>query len=90
MNYKDIYAKISKETNIPKEVVKFAYVSFWKFIKTTIEDLPLKDDLTEEEFNKLRTSFNIPSLGKLVCTYDRYIGMKKRNKYLLNLKSRSK
>ena len=45
--------------------------------------------ITEEEFNELRTCFNVPSLGKLVCTYERYLGMKKRFKYLNSLKSRS-
>jgi hypothetical protein len=46
--------------------------------------LPLKEDLTDEEFNELRTNFNIPSLGKLHCTLGRYRAIKnnyeKRNK----------
>ena len=51
-------------------------------IKTTIEALPLKEDLTEEEFSKLRTNFNIPSLGKLSCTLNKYKGTKSRFKLI--------
>lgn len=89
MNYKPIFEKVSQETGIPEEVVSLAYRTFWKFIRETITELPLKENLTEEEFNELRTCLNVPSLGKLVCTYERYLGMKKRFKYLNGLKSRS-
>lgn len=89
MDYKPIFKQVSQETGIPEEVVSVAYRAFWRFIRETIVALPLKEDLTEEEFNELRTNFNVPSLGKLVCTFDRYVGMKKRFKYLNELKSRS-
>lgn len=89
MDYKLIFEEVSKKTGISEEVVSLAYKTFWKFIRETITELPLKENLTEEEFNGLKTCFNIPSLGKLVCTYDRYVGMKKRFKYLNELKSRS-
>lgn len=88
MNLDNIYSSVSAETGIPEKVVKEAYRLFWKFIRGTISALPLKEDLTEEQFKELRTCFNVPSLGKLVCTYDRYIGMKKRHQYLLGLKKR--
>lgn len=88
MTQEEIYRAVSLETGIPEKVVKEAYRMFWRFIRETISALPLKDDLTEEQFKELRTCFNIPSLGKLVCTYDRYIGMKKRHQYLLGLKKR--
>lgn len=82
MNYPDIIDKVSKELDIPVEVVDAAYKSYWKFIKQTIQSLPLKNDIDEEEFAKLRTNFNIPSLGKLTCTFDRMMGVKKRLKYI--------
>lgn len=88
MNYPDIIGKVSMNTGIPVEVVSAAYKSYWKFIKETIQSLPLKDDINEEEFAKLRTNFNIPSLGKLTCTYDRMIGVKKRFKYIKHLKEK--
>lgn len=78
MNYPDIIGKVSKELNLPKEVVDRTYKAFWLFINKSIQSLPLKEDLNEEDFAKLRTNFNIPSLGKLTCTYDRMSGVKKR------------
>lgn len=86
MNYPDIIGKVSQEMDIPLEVVDTAYKSYWKFIKQTIQSLPLKDDISEEEFAKLRTNFNIPSLGKLTCTFDRMMGVKKKFKYIKKLR----
>ena len=77
----NLYKKVAEEMNIPVEVVEFAYKSYWKFIRKTIQELPLKEDLSEEEFNKLKTNFNIVSLGKLSCTYDRYKRIILREKY---------
>ena len=88
MNYSDIIDKVSQELGIPFEVVNVAYKSYWKFIKQTIQSLPLKDNLNEEEFAKLRTNFNIPSLGKLTCTFDRMMGVKKRFKYIRHIKEK--
>ena len=61
---KNIILSVSKNLGISPDVVEKAYKAYWVYIKTTIEALPLKEDLTEEKFLKLRTNFNIPSLGK--------------------------
>ena len=81
MMLQQLYKQVAEKMNIPVEVVEFAYKSYWKFIRKTIQELPLKEDLSEEEFNKLRTNFNIVSLGKLSCNYDRYKRVKLREKY---------
>lgn len=88
MMYSDIVKNLSKEMDIPEEVIDAAYKSFYKFIRESIVKLPLKENLTEEEFNKLRTNFNIPSLGKLHCTYDRYLRMKEQSKYINKIKEK--
>lgn len=85
---KNLFKKVAEEMNIPVEVVEFAYKSYWKFIRKTIQELPLKEDLSEEEFARLKTNFNIVSLGKLACTYDRYLRKKKQLKYIRNAKSK--
>lgn len=87
MRYLDVTEQVSKELNIPIEVVNLAYRSFWAFIKDTIKALPLKGDLSEEEFNKLRTNFNIPSIGKLYVTSDKYERMKKRFEYIKKIQN---
>lgn len=86
MIYSEAIKQVSIELGLPPQVVKGAYESFWTFIRNNIKALPLKEDLSKEEFDKLRTNFNVPSLGKLSCTYDRFIGIKKRLKYLNKLK----
>lgn len=83
---KSIYADVSDELNIPPEVIEKAYKSFWEFLRNKIEELPLKEDLTEEEFDKLRTNFNIPSLGKMGCIYGRYRALKDGYKVYKKLK----
>ena len=88
MTYPDIIDKVSQEMGLPPEVVDTAYKSYWKFIKQTIQSLPLKDDISEEDFTKLRTNFNIPSLGKLTCTFDRMMGVKKRFKYIRHIREK--
>lgn len=74
--------KLSAELKLPQEVIVKAYKAYWSFIRATIEEFPLKEELTKEEFDKLRLNFNIPNLGKLACTYERYIGLRKRNKLI--------
>lgn len=69
---KEILNKLSKELDIPVEEILRVYKAYWKFIKVTIENLPLKEDLNENTFNVLKTNFNISNLGKLSCTYPRY------------------
>lgn len=64
--------EVSSALDIPYKVAREAYYSSWKFIKNKMATYPLKDELTEEEFKQLRTSFNVPSIGKLACTYDKY------------------
>lgn len=78
MSYQEILEKVAIELNLPVEVVKLAYESHWAFIRETITSLPLKESLNEEEFSKLRTNFNIPSIGKMSVTWGRYLGKKKQ------------
>lgn len=87
MTYTEAIQYVSIELGIPPEVVKKAYESHWEFIRKSIQSLPLKEDLSEEEFRKLKTNFNIPSIGKLNCTYDRYVGVKKHYEYIKKLRN---
>jgi len=82
MKNQNVIKEVSIELNIPIEVVNFAYTSYWRFIKNKIKELPLKENLDEKAFSKLKTNFNIPSLGKLNCTYKRFLG---KNKQRINI-----
>ena len=89
MTYKDIIKEVSKITGIPTEVVDKTYKAFWLYIRDSIQKLPLKEELTEDEFLTLRTNYNIPSLGKLTCIYDRYKGVISRFKYIKELRNKN-
>lgn len=86
MIYSEAIKQVSIELGLPPQVVKEAYESYWTFIRNNIKALPLKADLSKEEFDKLRTNFNVPSIGKLSCTYDRMIGVKKRFEHIRKLR----
>ena len=90
MKYSDIISKVSEELNIPRELVENTYKAYWNFIRVTIEELPLKTELTQDEYMNLRTNINIPSIGKLNCTYNRYLGVKERFKYIKHIKNGNK
>jgi hypothetical protein len=77
MSYKDIITKVSKDTGLPLTLVDRTYKAFWKVIREHIKSLPLKKDLTDKEFMQLQPNINLPSLGKLYVTLERYHNMKK-------------
>lgn len=86
MIYQEAIKQVAEELKIPAQVVKEAYESYWTFVRNSIKALPLKDSLSKEEFNELRTNFNVPSIGKLSCTYERMVGVKKRFEYIRKLR----
>ena len=84
---KEIILDVSRNLDISPDVVEKVYKAYWSFIKETIQALPLKDNLSEEEFSTLTTNFNVPSLGKLACTLDKYNRVKKRFKLIKNFRN---
>lgn len=64
-----IYKQIAEELNLPIEVIKKSYESFFEFIRETIKNIPLKEDIDLSDY---RTSFNIPSIGKLYCNEKKF------------------
>lgn len=89
MTYSEIVTKVSENTGISSDIVDKTYRAFWLYIRNSIQGLPLKEDMTETEFLKLRPNFNIPSLGKLSCTYSRYLGVKKRFNHIRNIREKN-
>lgn len=87
MTYKEIVAEISVRLNLPKGLVDKTYRAYWKAVREHIESLPLKEELTDEEFLKLQPNVNIPSIGKLYVTLERYKAMKAVNRKLKQKKN---
>ena len=76
MTFKQIIKQVAKELNLPEDLVRNTYKSYWKVIRQIIEsnDIKYSKDsiLTANEFNSKQMNINIPSIGKLNCTYDKY------------------
>lgn len=87
MTYKEIVAEISVRLNLPKGLVDKTYKAYWRAVREHIESLPLKEELTDEEFLKLQPNVNIPSIGKLYVTLERYKAMKAVNRKLKQKKN---
>lgn len=85
MKYHNIIKKVAEEMNLPEELISRTYDSYWLFIRNTIQEIPLKEELTEEDFGRFKTNFNIPSIGKLSCTYNRYKSIKNQFKKFKDL-----
>lgn len=79
MTLDQIIHKVSEETGIPVGIVDKVCKAYWRAIREHIASLPLKEKLTDEEFMKLQPNVNIPSIGKLNVTLERYKRMKKRD-----------
>lgn len=79
MTYKEIIRKVAEDTSLPQTLVDRAYRAYWRAVREYITSLPLKEDMEDAEFLKLRPNVNIPSIGKLHVTLDRWHGVKKMN-----------
>lgn len=64
------------------------YKAYWKMVREHISSLPLKEDLTDEEFLRLRPNVNIPSIGKLSVTLSRYKYLKEDYKRIQEQKEK--
>ena len=86
MTYDEIIATVAGELGLPKGLVDKTYRAYWRVVREHITSLPLKKDLTDEEFLKLQPNVNIPSIGKLNVTLDRYQRRKEAfSKYIQQL-----
>lgn len=79
MTYDEIIGIVAADLGLPRKIVDRTYRGYWKAIREIITALPLKEDLTDDEFLKLRPNVNIPSIGKLYVTLDRYKRVKAVN-----------
>lgn len=64
MNCDDAIRTVAERLGLSVELCRRAYAAQWLFIKNTIKEIPLKT-MKVEELDNYRTSFNIPSIGKL-------------------------
>lgn len=75
----EVIKKVADSLGLSKDFVSKVYKNYWRAIRDHIKSLPLKENLTDEEFKSLQPNVNIPSIGKLYVTLDRYKRIKKMN-----------
>ena len=76
-SYNSVVKEAATVLNLPEGLVGKTYRAYWRAIKEYVSSLPLKEDLSDEEFSRLRPNVNIPSIGKLHVTPERYHSVKK-------------
>lgn len=74
--------QVAERNSLDPKVVYDTYMAYWAYIKKYIGQLQLNRELTEEEFNQLQVSVNIPHIGKFYSTYPRYLNCRKRQKLI--------
>lgn len=89
MTYSEILERVSQDTGIEPEIIDRGYKAYWLYVRNSVQDLPLKEDISEAEFLSLRPNFNIPSLGKLTCTFDRYRGVKEKFQHIKRIREKN-
>lgn len=77
--------KIGLDFNLRDDDIKKIVSSPYKFTREKISNLELEGIKNEEDFNKLKTNFIYPYIGKIYTTYRVY---EKLNKQKNNLKEK--
>jgi hypothetical protein len=67
---KALIHSIGLKHNLQDDVIKKIIGSPYKFTRDKMVELSINDDMTEEEYNKLKTNFIYLYIGKLYTTYD--------------------
>lgn len=78
---KSLIHKIGLKYNLQDDVIKKIVTSPYIFAREHITSLSIEENITEEEFNKLKTNFIFSHIGKLYINYGtvlRYQNQKKK------------
>lgn len=84
MTYEEIVSRVADSLGLDKKLVDKTYKAYWKAVKEHIESLGLKQNLSDEEFEKQRPNINIPSIGKLYVSLDKYHYYKRKGEEINN------
>lgn len=77
---KSAFKKASLRLGIPYTTVQLVYDCCWKFMRATLASLDM-EHMTEEDFRKTDTNFNIPYIGKLYTGYDKVERHKRKKEF---------
>lgn len=86
LTYEQIIGQTADNLSLSYRFVDKVYRAYWRVVREHISTLPLKEDLTDEEFAQLQPNVNIPSIGKLYVTADKYRWYKDKFEYIKQLR----
>ena len=89
MTYNEIISEVVKSTGLNKTLVNKTYKAYWRAVREYIESLELKKGLSDEEFEKIRPNVNIPSIGKLYVSLNKYHRLLKKEE-IININTKKK
>ena len=73
---KEMANKYSLDAEVVRKIISAPY----DFMQKKTKELDFVDDLTREEFDKMKKNFNIPGLGKVYASYFLYNEIQKKKK----------
>ena len=79
---KALIQRVGLNNNLQDKVINHIVNSPYNFTRQTIVELDVHDDITEDEFNELKTNFIYRSLGKLYTSYHFYNKIKNQKTFL--------
>jgi hypothetical protein len=75
---KKLIHSLGLEFGLQDDIIQKIVQSPFKFTRETISNLDVKDNMTEEEFNELKTNFIYMHIGKLYTNFNVYNKIKKQ------------
>lgn len=72
--------EMAKKYSLDTEVVRKMISAPYDFMQKKTKELDFVDDLTRDEFDKMKKNFNIPGLGKIYASYFLYNEIQKKKK----------
>jgi hypothetical protein len=67
---KKLIHSIGLKYNLQDDVINKIIGSPYKFTRIKMTELSIHDDILEEDYNKLKTNFIYPHIGKLYTNFD--------------------
>lgn len=77
---KDVLTSVANDMGLSYKEVEEIYLSTFKMIRSTVNELPIKQTELKKDILNLKTNFNIPRLGKMYLNINKVMRVKLRLK----------
>jgi hypothetical protein len=70
MRYDNIAEDVARQLDMSVDTIKLIYKKLFLYMRDKIRDIDVKNIESKDEFDKLKTSFNLQHLGKFYINYN--------------------